>query len=184
MNWFDLVMVLMLACYLFTGYRQGLAMQLMGMFSFFLSLILALLGSRLLGERLATLLPLEGLQPAGDVLETGMGLPSNWIATLAASVFCFIGLFIIFQFIFRFAARELKFLNRLPVVGFANMLLGGGLGFLKGTLFIIILISSLSLAPVALIEEALDESLLARTVGYCLPMVTGALKDFLFSFFL
>jgi len=165
LNWFDIIVLILLVLYAWSGVVQGLLKQVVGLLGFFIALVLALYGSRVLADTLEPYLPLESLEPTQEVLDfMGADFDVEAGALMVASIFCFIFLFIILQIGFRFLSRGLKMVNRIPILGKLNALGGGGLGLLKGLIFVFILVSVLSLVSVEVIENALTGSEVATVI--------------------
>lgn len=185
MNWFDCLLIAIVALYLIGGFIQGFVKQLFSLFGFFIILALAFAGSRLLGDYAAAFIDPQCLLPYREAAaRLGADLPVETILKLVAGVLAFLVLFIVLQILFRLIARALTSINRIPVIGFFNRLGGAALGLLAGVVLAYILLVIVSLVPVKFCAEAVGGSAVAALAEQYLPPVTEGLKNMLMKFYL
>lgn len=185
MNWFDFVLLGIMVIYTVSGFRQGLVKQLFNLFGFVIVLVLALVGSKYLSGYIAAYLKPELLVPYQEVIRLlGAETAMEQVLALVAGVLAFIILFVVLLLLFRLLSGGLKWVNKIPVLGFFNRLGGAVLGLLIGVVFAYIAISVLSLVPVRGIMEAVAGSYLAGTVEMHCAAVTAWLKSLLLGFYL
>ncbi|MBQ9937337.1 MAG: CvpA family protein [Oscillospiraceae bacterium] len=82
-----------------------------------------------------------------DITEISNNLENNVVRPAAVTVIkiiAFILLFIIASLLLSIVAKMLKFVNKIPLLGKANALLGGIIGFLKAAVFVVIISAVLS----------------------------------------
>lgn len=185
MNWFDLVLLFLLGFYTINGIAQGLLKQVVSLLGFFLALVIALWGSRVLAGMLAPYLPMEDVISAEGVLQVfGTEADLEAIALMVLSVFSFVFLFIVLQAVCRSLVKSFKMVNYLPLVGKINALGGGALGFLKGLLFVFILVSVLSLVPIDSVQAAVGGSELTALLEGQVSGIFQQLRGWFEEFFL
>ncbi len=82
-----------------------------------------------------------------DITEISHNLENNVVRPAAVTVIkiiAFILLFVIASIVLSIVAKMLKFVNKIPLLGKANALLGGVIGFLKAAVFVVIISAVLS----------------------------------------
>lgn len=175
MNWFDLLLLAIAAIYLISGLIQGALKQLFGLLSFFIVLVLALLGSPYLSGFVTARLRPEYFSSAGEALQQyGLSLPVEEMARLAGTALTFLLLLIALSIIFRLLLRSLTAVNKIPVIGLFNRLGGALLGLLTALLINFLLVNVAVILPVAAVNEAVSGSLIADWMRLSLPpLVTG-----------
>lgn len=185
MNWFDCLLIAIVALYLIGGFIRGFVKQLFSLFGFFIILALAFAGSRLLGGYAAAFIDPQCLLPYREAAaRLGADLPVETILNLVAGVLTFLAFLIILQILFRLIARTMTSINRVPVIGFFNRLGGAALGLLAGVVFAYLLVAIVSLVPVKFCTEAVGGSAAAALAEQYLPPVTEGLKNLLVEFYL
>ena len=184
MNWFDILLLVLLAFYAWNGLFQGFVKQVVSFLGFLVAFGLALYGSRMAADILAPYIPMEGLLAAQETLEVvDVEIPLEDWALIIVGVFCFIIFFVVLQYLFRLFIRSLKLVNRIPLLGKFNALGGGALGLLKGSIFVLILVSLLSLVPLDFISRALDGSEVVSAIYLYVQGLAELLRDLLLDFF-
>jgi len=187
MTWFDVLIIIIIVFYAWSGLRHGLLAQVVGLVGFVAAFLLALLGGRLLASVIVPLLNLEEEFSSPEVIEEifaflDVEMTVDWLAHITVGVVGFLVLFILLQFVFRRIASTLKVFNRVPLLGGLNSLAGGGLGLLKGVIFVFLLVSALSLLPWEAVSETLHHSVLAVFIRESFPGF-NEIKSLLVSFY-
>ncbi len=187
MNWFDLLVIAIIILYTWSGIKQGLLAQLVGFIGFFAALFLSLYGSRLVSGWVTSTYDVEELVSSPAVIEEifefmEMDMSVEWLAEIAIGLIAFVVLFIILQIVLRLVIKALQSVKILPVVGEVNSLAGGGLGLLKGIIFVVIIVMALFLLPLEEVKETLQDSVLAVFVEENLPGM-DELKEFMVNFY-
>ena len=173
-NWLDLVVIIILALYVFLGLRDGFLKQAVSLFGFVISFIAALYLSRPLGAIVANLIR----SGENQVAEVAAGVEHLVGLESVLSVFVFFVLFIALQFVMKIVANKLKLVNYIPLVGQFNRLGGVLLGGLKGLIFVFILITIFSSLPPEYLGEALNESAFVNTFYSVFPNLLPYIEEF------
>lgn len=185
MNWFDLLLLGIVALYLMIGFAEGLIKQLFNLFGFLIVLALSFAGSRVLSGYVASYLDPASLLPYWEVIHGfGVAVTLDRVHQMVAGVITFLALFVILQIVIRLIAAGFKSINRVPVIGMVNRAGGAAIGFLIGICFAYMLLSLASLVPLQFFVDAVNGSKVAGWAEIYLPPVTAALKDLFLKFFL
>lgn len=185
MNWFDYLLLAIVALYLVGGLVQGALKQIFNLFGFFIALALAFLGTRYLGGYGAALLKPEWFLPYEEVLQSiGVTLKPEGMMDLAGAALTFLVLLVVLVLLIRLVVHWLSAVNKVPVIGFFNRLGGGLLGLLTGILICFAIVSTASLLPFPFLSDALKSSLVAGYMDLYLPPLVAGVKTALIEFFL
>jgi uncharacterized membrane protein required for colicin V production len=185
MNWFDFLLLGVIALYTIFGFAGGLIKQLFNLFGFFVVIALAFTGSRILSGYVASYLDPASLLPYWEVIHgLGVDISIDRVHQMAAAVITFLALFLILQIVLRLIAAGFKSINRIPVIGLLNRAGGAAIGGLIGIAFAYMLVSLASLAPLQFCMDAVNGSKVAGWAEIYLPPVTAALKELFLKFFL
>lgn len=185
MNWFDLLLLGIVAVSVIGGLIQGVLKQLFNLFGFFIVFALAFLGSPYLSGYTADLLQPEYFIPYEEVMQRyGISLPLEKIIQLAGAVLAFLFLLVVLMIIFRLLLRGLTAVNKIPVVGFFNRLGGALLGLLIALLINIVIINAATLLPLSFVDDAVNGSLLAGYLKLYLPPLFTGFKEILVDYLL
>lgn len=178
MNWFDIVLLVILLLFLASGFSQGLIGQLAGILGFLVALVLAYFGSDLLSGYLADYLKPEMLAPLQSVVGfLNVDLATDQALNTVGRIAAFLLLLFVVQIILRLLVGSLSGINRIPVVGIFNRAAGAILGLLRGLILAFILVSVFSLIPVEFFVKTLSGSRLAMAAEQYLPAATSGLKN-------
>lgn len=185
MSWIDLLFLVVIALHLSNGFYRGFLKMSFDLAGFVLVFIVALFGSRLLGNLLAGTLDPEGVLYQHQIFQnSGLSVTPENAAQLVAGAAAFVVLFIILSIIFRYYAKGFKKINNIPVIGLLNRIGGSLIGIITGIAFVYIIIIVISLIPVQFIIEALDRSLFAIYTDHYFTPVALQLKDFMVNFYI
>lgn len=185
MNWFDLMLLSLIAVYMISGFFRGLVKQLFSMFGFLIVLALAFFGSRFLNRPAARLLdPLLNI-PAQETLQIpGVDAAVGRAVELVAGVLVFLVLFVILSVLLRRLSGSFHWINKLPVVGLINRLGGAVVGLVIGAAISYLLISLSQLTPLPVLASAVSGSAVAAWAEQYLPQTTAALREQIIYFYL
>lgn len=162
------------------GLKRGLILQVVHLFGFIISFILAILNYQKLAPYLSLWIPYPEL--TGD---------SSWALFLQAlplekgfyNGVAFISIFFLSKIILQIIASMLDFIAELPILNSANRILGALLGFIEVYLIIFILLYIMALIPLELVQVALDESSVGQTIIEKTPYFSGKIMDLWFTNF-
>lgn len=141
MNWLDYVLIFIFIINLYNGFRDGFIQQVVGLASFFVTLYLSLYWSGDISNYLQSFLNLD--QEIGALSKDG--IPAMWLTETLLNIIGFLLVFLLVAFLLKIITRKLKILNKIPVIGPFNILLGGVLGIIKGFLVISLVVALISL---------------------------------------
>lgn len=201
MNWFDLLLLAIIAVHVIGGLIRGALKQLFGLFGFFAVSILAFLGAPYLKGFVAVLLRLfteanpdgssavfmlpERLQgPEGALAGLENLLPADQVIDLAASGAAYILLLLLLAVGFWMLLGLLGKVNKIPVIGAFNRFGGALLGLFTALLLNFLIINLASILPVPAVEEALNGSQIAGMLKSWLPQLVHAFEKGIIDHFL
>ncbi len=125
MTGFDIFILVLFSVYIIRGLRQGLLKQAVGMLSYLASFVLALLGSRPVGDMIVDIfnMNMEEVIAGDETLEliSDSLLSFVDIEMIAGSV-AFIVLFFVLQIVAGFVIAQLKLVNSIPLLGPLNIM--------------------------------------------------------------
>jgi uncharacterized membrane protein required for colicin V production len=185
MNWFDLVLLGLLALSIISGFRRGLVKQLFSLFGFIIALALAFFGSRMLSGTVAAYLDPNSMIPYQEALQLlGAEAAVERAMELVAGAVTFLALLVVLLILFRFFSGGFKWVNRIPIIGIINRLGGALIGLVVGGVFAYLLLGIFSLVPLPYTVEAVQGSRLAFWAEAYLPLLTATVKEYLMNFYL
>jgi uncharacterized membrane protein required for colicin V production len=185
MSWFDILLLVVLLLHIINGISRGLIKQLFDVFGFLVVIGLSFWGSRLFSDSLAGYINPEDIIPHHDVIQQlGVDLALEKAPQLVAGVIAFLALFLILSIAFRLFSSGFRWVNRVPVIGFLNRIGGAALGAAIGTLFVYIIIAAVSLIPLPLFAEALDNSEVVFVADHYLTPAAEGLKSLVINYYL
>lgn len=175
MNWLDYVLIFILILNFYNGLRYGFVRQIVGMASLFIALYLALFWSgdlRIFFEKNLRL---------GEVISVlvSNGDTSLWLTGVLLNIISFLVLFALVTFILTFFCGKLKYLNRIPIIGTLNVLLGGLFGAVKGVIIVFLIIALISLIPTGYWINTLDASVVVALFGHYMPLLYSFIVDYI-----
>ncbi len=184
MNWLDLLLVIVILLHLVNGFSRGLVKMFFDIVGFIVVIVISLIGSRLLSGPLSNYIDPESVIAHHAVIQNfGIDIAPESTPQLIAGVIVFLVLFILLSVFFRLYAGGFRWINRIPVIGLLNRVLGSALGALVGAVFVYIIIAALSLIPLQLIADGLANSNLVVYADLYLSAYALELKRFLVNFY-
>ena len=157
MNWIDYLFIFVLVLNLYNGYKNGFISQIAALVSFFIALFLALTWSRDLSRALQGFLKIDHL----FVPFFSDGAASLWLVDVLFNIVVFLIIFLAFIFLLKIVVGRLKIINKIPIIGNLNVILGIFFGTLKGLFIIFLIISILSLIKVPFWSDTVEASVIA-----------------------
>lgn len=184
-SWFDIVLLVIFLLHLINGLSRGLVKQLFDVLGFLVIIGLSFWGSRHFSESLSGYINPEDIIPHHDVMQQlGVDLALEKAPQLVAGVIAFLAIFLILSIAFRLFSSGFRWVNRVPVIGFLNRIGGAVLGAAIGTLFVYIIIAAVSLIPLPLFAEALDNSEVVFVADHYLTPAAEELKSLVVTYYL
>ena len=155
MNWLDVVFVFILLLSILSGLKKGMLLQLLDLFGFIVSWILALKLGPVVGESLDGIFNISVFLQSLDIEFLSFLQLEEYAVTL-------IGVFTVLTLsgiVLLFLGRVLRLFSSLPLIKQFNSLFGAAVGAVKGILFILFIIILLNFVPHPSILEAKETSL-------------------------
>lgn len=185
MNWFDILLLVIIFLHLASGYSRGLVKQVFDLGGFIFIILLSFWGSRLFSERLAVFIDPEDIIPHHDLIQSlGLEVAVEKAPQLIAGVITFLLLLLALSLIFRMFSGGFRWVNRVPVIGFFNRIGGAALGALVGVVFAYIIIAATALVPLKPFMDALRTSEVAFFAEYYLSPVADRVKETALDYYL
>lgn len=185
MNWLDILLLAVFSLHLANGFMRGLGKQLFDLIGFFAVIIISFWGSRYFSGFLATYINPEDIIPHHQLIESfGLEVALEKAPQMISGVIVFLILFIILSLLFRILSGGFRWINRIPVIGLFNRIGGVFLGALIGIAFVYIIIAGMSLIPLQLFMEALDQSEVVFIADHYLTPTAVWMQEFLLKYFL
>jgi len=183
LNWLDVLFLALIVLHLVSGYRQGLARQLIGLVGLLVAIAVAVYGSSRLGAIIAGYIEPAHLMPLQEVSNLlGFNITVDWVVNLAARVIAFLVLLVLARILLGLLAGTFTAITRIPVVGTVNRLSGSLLGLARALILILLLVGLFSLLPVSFVAEAMAGSTSICIVERYLPSLVDSLKSLLISY--
>ncbi|MFT8871663.1 MAG: CvpA family protein [Sporolactobacillus sp.] len=158
----NLLIVLLLASALFTGYRRGLITQIVRLVGTIAAFAVALFYFRQLAAQLQSWFPAPHT--------------ADW-QTLFYPVIAFVILFVLAKTACAFIGSFLNSLAHLPLIRPINRLAGALVGFLESYLLLLLLLYVASLLPVGVLHTAVGGSSLAQAMIGKTPLISPWLRS-------
>ncbi len=172
LNWLDIVLLLILAVFVVSGFRRGLMRQLLDLGGFIIALYLAWALAPQLSAYLAqfsNFVP-EFLLPGDLVL-------AAHLSSIVISILSFLFVYFVVTIFFKFFGKLLHGIASLPVIGFFNAVGGAALGGLKGLIWVFVAVVIISFLPVTFLQELTQESFFSAVVATYFPLVIDIFKE-------
>ncbi|NMB41097.1 MAG: CvpA family protein [Firmicutes bacterium] len=174
MNWLDYALVFIIILNLYNGLKHGFLRQIAGLVGFCAALYSAAFYCNVLKGHLQEYLKLEqvitALAPGGEA--------NLWLTEIIANIVAFLIIFIIVYLVLGFLCKRMRILNKIPVVGTLNALLGGFFGALKGMLIVFLIAALLSLFKTGFWAKAVEASAVVSLSRHYIPLLFGLVFDF------
>lgn len=169
----DFILLIMIIMGFFIGMRRGFILQLIHMVGFWVSFLAAYLFFDDLAPRLRLWIPYPEPEPGSEIglLIGGIGTEEAFYRAIA-----FVVIFIAARIVLGMIGSALDFVASIPVLRTLNVWAGGILGLLEIYLIILILLYVASLVPSPALQQALDGSLIAKSIIQYTPFLSGSFE--------
>ncbi len=185
MNWLDILLLAVFVLHLLNGFFHGLVKQFFDLVGFLVVIVFSFWGSRHISGLLAAKINTEDIIPHHELIESlGLEVALDKAPQLIAAIIVFLVMFLVLSLLFRIISGSFRWVNKVPVIGFFNRLGGAVLGALIGITFVYLIIAGMSLIPLQLFEEALDNSEAVFIANHYLTPIADWLKGILLKYFL
>lgn len=170
----DLIILILLISGIIVGIKRGLIVQLMHLFGFIISLIIAVAYYKRLAQFFVLWIPYPGFaENATSVL----GLDKIDVDNTFYRALAFAIIFFSSKIVLQIIASMFDFVKYFPVLGTLNRFLGAIFGFIEFYILIFIALYVLALVPIESIQLKLDRSLLASLIIEHTPMITKMFQN-------
>lgn len=184
MNWLDFGMGIIILLHIVNGFGSGMIKILFDLAIFLVVFVLSLIGSRLLSGSIAQYIGQESIVEHYELMQTlGLEVALEEAPRLIAGLVILLVLFILFSLVFRLFSHGFHWVNRIPVIGLFNRLGGSVIGAVIGAAFVYIIIVVISLIPLELFINALEDSEIAAYAEQYVSSYALELKKFLINFY-
>ena len=177
MNWLDYVLLFILVFSLYSGFRQGLVKQVVGLASFFIAFYVSLRWHWLLRSYLDRYLKLDEVFAVFGA-ENPAAL---WLMDVIINIITFLILMLLISLILAVITKRLSILNRIPIIGPLNALSGAVTGFIKGLLVVFLAVSLISLLRTEFWQDTLQASAVSALsrhyIGLLFNFIAGLVTD-------
>jgi uncharacterized membrane protein required for colicin V production len=169
----DIVIIVLLVMGFFVGLKRGFILQLFHLIGFIVAYIVANLYFEQLAPKLILWIPYPNFNNNQSLkILTGSGDMETAFYRAVAFALIFFAVKIVMQII----ASMLDFIAQLPILKQLNFWAGGLLGFLENYLLIFILLYFAALIPIAMFQDTLDHSTLAKAIVNHTPVFSEQIK--------
>lgn len=169
----DLAIIFILIIGFFVGLKRGFILQLFHLVGFIIAYIVANLYYEQLAPKLTIWIPYPNI---GDNLTLKILTNSGNMETAFYRAISFVIIFFAIKILIQIIASMLDFIARLPILRQLNIWAGGLLGFLENYLLIFILLYIAALIPMAIFQDALEQSVLAKFIINHTPIFSEQIK--------
>ena len=184
MNWLDFGMGIIILLHIVNGFGSGMIKILFDLAIFLVVFVLSLIGSRLLSGSIAQYIGQESIVEHYELMQTlGLEVALEEAPRLIAGLVILLVLFILFSLVFRLFSHGFHWVNRIPVIGLFNRLGGSVIGAVIGAAFAYIIIVVISLIPLELFINALEDSEIAAYAEQYVSSYALELKKFLINYY-
>jgi len=173
MIWLDYLFIFIFILNLFNGLKEGFIRQVVGLAGFFIALYFALSWSGAVSRYLQAYIKLDKV----IIAISGEGVPTSWLAEVLLNILAFLLVFVVISLLLQIFAKKLKILNKVPLIGPLNIVLGGGLGIIKGFFVISLAVALLSLIKTPFWSNTMEASVIVALSQHYMAL----LYNFIFS---
>ena len=167
MNWLDYIFIFVLILNLYSGYKEGLIRQVVALAGFFIAFYCALSWS---GELSASLQEFLRIDRVLDILWTD-GATNLWLANAICNVLVYILIFLVISLLIKIITKKLTIINKIPLIGSLNAILGTVFGLVKGFFIIFLTVALLSLIKIPFFNDTMEVSVFAALSQHYLAVL-------------
>ncbi|RSK28092.1 CvpA family protein [Bacillus sp. HMF5848] len=175
----SIVLLVILVLGFLVGVRRGLILQLVHMTGFIIAFIIAFIYFDNLAPRLRLWIPYSTLDEESTIkfLFDTTGLDEVFYRA-----FAFVIIFFSVKILMQIIGSMLDFLSHLPILKQVNAWAGGILGFIEIYLIMLVFLYIVALLPLNFIQDAIQESALAKTMIQHTPIFSAIIKNLWFQY--
>jgi len=170
----DIILIGLLIIGFFVGLKRGFITQVVHLAGYIIAYIAAYIYYDELAPKLAQWIPYPNFGDNATLkfLTNSSNMEAAFYRTIA-----FILIFIAVRIALGMIRRMLNIIAHLPILRQANILAGGLLGFIEVYLILFILLYIGALVPIESIQNAMDQSIVAKAIVNHTPILSGQLKQ-------
>lgn len=174
----DFIVFILLLLGFIIGIKRGFILQTIHMIGFFVSFIVAYMYHDELAPKLILWIPYPhfGSDTTLQWFFDAVNLEAAYYRAIA-----FVLIFFAVKIALRIIGSMLDFIAQVPIIRTLNIWAGGALGFIEVYLFIFIILFIGALLPIESIQNALNDSILARTIVDHTPVLSKQIKSIWFD---
>src|SRR5690625_4066761 len=174
----SLIIFILLVFGLLMGLRRGFILQLVHLFGFLISFIVATIYYKKFANHLSLWIPYPdlGSDSAWAIFLNTMPLENAFYNAISFAIIFFLS-----KIILQTIAYMFDFVARLPVLRSLNKLLGAVLGFLEMYVILFVILFILALVPVTKIQDKLAHSFLAKFIVQHTPILSNLPENLWFT---
>ncbi|BCB05070.1 CvpA family protein [Bacillus sp. KH172YL63] len=170
----DLALLIILIMGFFIGLRRGFILQVIHIFGFIVSFIVAYIYYDQLAPKLTLWIPYPVLDEQSTL---NMIFESTNLDDAYYRVIAFAMIFFASRIILQIIGSMLDFVAHLPLLRQLNVLGGGVLGFIESYLMIFILLFIAVLLPIESVQTLINDSFIAQAMVKHTPVFSDMVKD-------
>ncbi|TFB24978.1 CvpA family protein [Filobacillus milosensis] len=170
----SLILLILLILGFLIGLKRGFILQFLHLTGFITAFIIALLYFKELASRLELWIPYPDMT---DVYFWGAVFNSDALEGAFYHGIAFFAIFFVVKIIMQIIANLLDFVAHLPILHSVNNLLGAIFGVVEMYVILFVLLFFASLIPVDIVQESLNQSVLASFIIEKTPIFSEQLKE-------
>ncbi|MGM8215550.1 CvpA family protein [Bacillaceae bacterium W0354] len=174
----DLLLIILLALGFLIGLKRGFILQLLHLTGFIVAFLIAILYYKELALKLELWIPYPKMS---ENHFWGMIAESGFLEGAFYHGIAFFIIFIIVKIIMQIVANLLDFVANLPILNSINNLLGAAIGFIEMYFIIFVCLFFISLVPVEMVQNMIDNSGIASFIIEKTPIFSSQLKELWFT---
>ncbi len=173
----DIILLILLIFGFLLGLKRGLVMQVLHLAGFIVAFVVSVLYYKQLAELMELWIPYPNFS---DEHFWGALLNSSVLEFSFYNGLSFFAIFVVVKILMQIIANLLDFVANLPILHSVNNLLGAVLGFIEMYLILFVILFILSLVSVDVIQNHIQNSLIAGFMIEHTPILTEQLKERIF----
>ncbi len=170
----DLAIIIFLIIGFFVGLKRGFILQLVHLIGFIIAYVAANSYYEQLAPKLTLWIPYPNF---GNVTSLKLLTDSSNMEAAFYRAIAFVIIFFAVKVILQIIGSMLDFVAHLPILKQLNILGGGLLGFIEIYLVIFILLYVSALLPIDFLQNALDQSSMAKAIVNHTPILSQQIKS-------
>jgi len=170
----DIAIIIFLIIGFFVGLKRGFILQLFHLIGFIIAYVAAYSYYEQLAPRLTLWIPYPnfGNMSTLKILGDSSNMESAFYRAIA-----FVIIFFAAKVLLQIIGSMLDFVAHLPILRQLNVWAGGILGFVEVYLVIFILLYISALVPIEFMQNALDQSIMAKAIVNSTPILSQQIKS-------